>query len=148
VIGFDVLDDCRWASGAGGPIVSEVVEAGIAMHHEEARPMRDELSYFQAIQTNLKKYTVGGTGKTEDDLNAAIRQIVSEAVASEGVVDIFGAAGLKKPDISVLSDKFLEDLKDSPYENLQLEVLKKLLNDESIGGSGCVLAQGPSMGIA
>ena len=104
--------------------------AGIAIHREEARPMRDELSYFQAIQSNLRKYTVGGSGKTEGDLNAAIRQIVSEAVASEGVVDIFGAVGLKKPDISVLSDEFLENVRDSPHKNLQLEVLKKLISDE------------------
>ena len=104
--------------------------AGIAIHLEEARPMRDELGYFQAIQTNLRKYTVSGTGRTEEDLNAAIQQIVSEAVASEGVVDIFGAAGLKRPDISVLSDEFLENVRESPHPNLQLEVLKKLINDE------------------
>lgn len=88
------------------------------------------MSYFQAVQKNLRKYTIGGSGKTGAELDAAIRQIVSGAVSSEGVIDIFGAAGLPKPDISILSDTFLETLKESAYKNLQLELLKKLLNDE------------------
>ncbi len=104
--------------------------AGIAIHLEGARHMRDEVGFFQAVQSNLKKYTTGGSGKSDEELNAAIRQIVSEAVASEGVVDIFGAAGLKKPDISILSDDFLETVKVSPHKNLQLELLQKLINDE------------------
>jgi type I restriction enzyme R subunit len=104
--------------------------AGIAIHLDGARGMRDEVGYFQAVERNLRKYTTGGTGKTNEELNAAIRQIVSGAVSSEGVVDLFGAAGLKRPDISILSDEFLATVKKSPYKNLQLEVLKKLLNDE------------------
>ena len=105
--------------------------AGIAIHLDGARQMRDEVGYFQAVQSNLTKYTVGGT--SDEALNTAIRQIVSEAVSSEGVVDIFGAAGLKKPDISILSDQFLETVKVSGHQNLQLELLKKLLNDEIRG---------------
>ena len=104
--------------------------AGIAMHLEGARHMRDEVGYFQAVQSNLKKYTLGGSGKSDEELNAAIRQIVSAAVSADGVVDIFGAAGLRRPDISILSDEFLETVKVSPHKNLQLELLKKLLNDE------------------
>jgi len=104
--------------------------AGIAIHLEGARHLRDEVGYFQAVQSNLRKYTTGGSGKSDEELNAAIRQIVSGAVASEGVVDIFGAAGLKKPDISILSDEFLETVKVSPHKNLQLELLRKLINDE------------------
>lgn len=104
--------------------------AGIAIHLESARHMRDEVGYFQAVQKNLVKYTVGGSGKSPEALNAAIRQIVSAAVASEEVVDVFAAAGLQRPDISILSDEFLETVRRSPYENLQIELLRKLLNDE------------------
>jgi len=104
--------------------------AGIAIHLEGARFMIDETGYFQKVQKNLKKYSTGGSGRSDEELNAAIRQIVSEAVSSDEVVDIFGAAGLKKPDISILSDDFLKTVKDSPHVNLQLQVLKKLLNDE------------------
>jgi type I restriction enzyme R subunit len=103
---------------------------GIAIHLEGARHLRDEIGYFQALHAQLRKYTNGDGGKSDEALNAAVRQIVSGAVSSEGVVDIFGAAGLKKPDISILSEEFLETVKASPYKNLQLEVLKKLLNDE------------------
>jgi len=104
--------------------------AGIAIHLEGARHLTDEVGYFQAVQKNITKYTTGGSGKSGEELDEAIKQIVSEAVASDGVVDIFGAAGLKKPDISILSDQFLESVKANPHRNLQLEVLKKLLNDE------------------
>ena len=84
--------------------------AGIAIHLEGARQMRDAVGYFQAVQKNLTKYTLGGSGQSDEALNAAIRQIVSEAVSSEEVVDIFGAAGLGRPDISILSDEFLENV--------------------------------------
>lgn len=104
--------------------------AGIAIHLEGARHLLDDLGYFQAVQSNLRKYTIGGSGKSNEDLSAAIRQIVSAAVSSDGVIDIFGAAGLQRPDISILSDNFLETLKANPHKNLQLELLRKLLNDE------------------
>lgn len=110
--------------------------AGIALHLEGARPMRDEVAYFQAVQGNIQKYTVGGSGKSDAELHAAIRQIVSGAVTSEGVVDVFGAAGIQKPDLSVLSDDFLDTVKKSEHKNLQLELLKKLLNDEIKAQSG------------
>jgi len=106
--------------------------AGIALHLEGARRFRDEVGYFQAVQGNIQKYTVGGSGKLDTELNAAIRQIVSGAIASEGVIDVFGAAGIQKPDISVLSDEFLETVKRSEHRNLQLE----LLNDEIKAQSG------------
>ncbi len=104
--------------------------AGLALHLEGARQFRDEVGLFQAIESNIKKYAIGGSGKDSEELNAAIRQIVSGAIASEGVVDVFGAAGLKKTDISILSDEFLETVKNSPHRNLQIELLKKLLADE------------------
>jgi len=102
--------------------------AGIAIHLEGARHLRDDVGYFQDIQKNLRKYTM--TEKSGDELDEAIKQIVSGAVASDGVVDIFGTAGIPKPDISILSDQFLESVKENPHRNFQLEVLKKLLNDE------------------
>jgi type I restriction enzyme R subunit len=71
------------------------------------------------------------TGKPEEELDAAVRQIVSRAVASDQVIDIFSAAGLKAPDISILSDEFLAEVKGLPQRNLAFEVLKKLLNDET-----------------
>ncbi len=104
--------------------------AGIALHLEGARHLRDDVGFFQAVQRNIQKYTVGGSGKSDTELNAAIRQIVSGAVSSEGVLDVFGAAGLQRPDISVLSDEFLETVKKDEHKNLQLELLKKLINDE------------------
>ncbi|MBI4706193.1 MAG: type I restriction endonuclease subunit R [Deltaproteobacteria bacterium] len=104
--------------------------AGIAIHLEGARHLRDDVGFFQAVQSNLAKYTVGGSGKSKEELHAAIRQIVSGAMTSDGVIDVFQAAGLKKPDISILSDEFLETVRQSPHRNLQIELLKKLLNDE------------------
>jgi type I restriction enzyme R subunit len=96
---------------------------------DEAIAIRDEVSFFQAIKAAMVKHTTTG-GKSPEDLDAAVRQIVSKAVASEQVVDLFAAAGLKNPDISILSDEFLEDVRGLPYRNLALEVLRKLINDE------------------
>jgi len=104
--------------------------AGIALHLEGARQFRDTIGYFQAVQGNIQKYTVGASGKSDAELHAAIRQIVSGAISSAGVIDVFGTAGIPNPDISVLSDEFLETVKKSEHKNLQLELLKKLLNDE------------------
>jgi len=69
-------------------------------------------------------------GESPENLDKAVRQIVSKAVASKQVVDIFAAAGLKNPDISILSDEFLEDVRGLPQQNLALKVLQKLINDE------------------
>lgn len=110
--------------------------AGIALHLDGARSLRDEIGFFQAVLGNIRKYTVSGVGKSDAEMNAAIRQIVSGAVTSEGVIDVFGTAGIQKPDISVLSDEFLETVRGSDHKNLQLELLKKLLNDEIRAQSG------------
>lgn len=72
----------------------------------------------------------GGGGPSKDDLDAAVRQIISKSVASDEVIDIFAAAGLERPDISILSDEFLAEVRDMPQRNLALEVLRKLLSDE------------------
>lgn len=130
VCGLDPGDPDRAKKRYVEAMVALNKAAGIALHLEGARKYRDELGFFQAVQGNIQKYTVSASGKTDAELNAAIRQIVSGAIASEGVVDVFGAAGIPKPDISILSDQFLETVKKSEHKNLQLELLKKLLNDE------------------
>jgi type I restriction enzyme R subunit len=95
----------------------------------EAIAIREDVGFFQAVKANLAKYTVEG-GKSKADLDAAIRQIVTRAVASDEVIDIFATAGLDKPEISILSDEFLAEVRNLPQKNLALEVLRKLLNDE------------------
>ncbi len=103
----------------------------LAVPHEEAIKIRDDVGFFQEVRSSLAKATVEGAGKTPEDLDTAIRQLVSRAVAPEGVVDIiFSAAGLKKPDISILSDDFLQEVRQLPHRNLAVELLRKLLNDE------------------
>jgi type I restriction enzyme R subunit len=102
----------------------------LAVPQEEAIRIRDEVRFFQEVRSGLAKATVEGKNKTSDDLDSAIRQLVSRAVASEEVIDIFNAAGLKKPDISILSDDFLQEVRQFPHRNLAIELLRKLLNDE------------------
>jgi type I restriction enzyme R subunit len=102
----------------------------LAVPHEEALRVRDEVGLFQEVRAGLAKATVEGEGKTPEEMDTAIRQLVSRAVASEEVVDIFAAAGLKKPDISILSDEFLQEVRQLPHRNLAVELLRKLLNDE------------------
>ena len=101
----------------------------LSVPHPDAIKIRDDVGFFQAVRSGLTKATVEG-GKTEEQLDTAIRQIISKAVASDKIIDIFDAAGLKKPDISILSDEFLAEVKNMPYKNLAMELLKKLLNDE------------------
>ncbi len=101
----------------------------LSVPNEKAIAIRDDVSFFQTVRAALAKTTPTG-GRDEEELNAAVRQIVSRAVASDQVIDIFSAAGLKTPDISILSDEFLAEVKDLPQRNLAFEVLKKLLNGE------------------
>jgi type I restriction enzyme R subunit len=101
----------------------------LAVPHEEALRIRDDVDFFQAVRAVLIKHAPGET-KTQEELDLAVRQIVSRAVASEGVVDIFAAAGLQKPDISILSDEFLAEVRGMPQRNLAVELLRKLLSGE------------------
>jgi type I restriction enzyme R subunit len=93
----------------------------LAVPHEEALRIRDDVDFFQAVRAVLIKHAPGES-KTQEELDLAVRQIVSRAVASEGVVDIFAAAGLQKPDISILSDEFLAEVRDMPQRNLAVEL--------------------------
>jgi type I restriction enzyme R subunit len=110
--------------------VQELSQAfALAVPHEEALRIRDDVAFFQAVRAVLAK-RAPGEAKTEEELDLALRQIVSRAVASEGVVDIFTAAGLAKPDFSILSDEFLAEVRGMPQRNLAVELLRKLLSGE------------------
>ena len=103
----------------------------LAVPHEDAIRIRDDLSFFQAVRVQLIK-RVAGEARPEEELDHAVRQIISRAVASEGVIDIFSAAGLKKPEISILSDEFLAEVSGMPQRNLAVELLQKLLKGELV----------------
>jgi len=110
--------------------VTELSQAfALAVPHEEALRIRDDVAFFQAVKAVLAKRAPGDR-KTDEELDHAIRQILSKAVVSDEVVDIFAAAGLKKPDISILSDEFLAEVRDMPQKNLAVELLRKLLSGE------------------
>lgn len=101
----------------------------LAVPHAEALRIRDDVAFFQAVRAALVKRAPGEM-RTEEELDLAVRQIVSRAVASEGVVDIFATAGLKKPDLSILSEEFLAEVRGMPQRNLAVELLRKLLTGE------------------
>jgi type I restriction enzyme R subunit len=101
----------------------------LATLHEEAIKIRDDVAFFQAVQAALTKRAPGEM-RPEDELDHAVRQIIARAVAPAGVIDIFTAAGLQKPDISILSDEFLAEVRGMPQRNLAVETLQKLLKGE------------------
>ena len=110
--------------------VRELSQAfALAVPHDEALRIRDDVGFFQAVRAALSK-RAGSEARPEEELDFAVRQIISQAVASEGVMDIFAAAGLDKPDISVLSEEFLAEVRGMPHRNLAVELLEKLLKGE------------------
>lgn len=102
----------------------------LAIPHEAALEAKDEIALFQAVKARLVKFEGSGNGRSDADMESAIKQIVNEALSSDQVIDIFDAAGIKKPEISILSDEFMLEIKGMKHQNLALELLKKLLNDE------------------
>jgi type I restriction enzyme R subunit len=112
--------------------VTELSKAfALAVPHDEALKIRDDVAFFQAVRAVLVKYD--GDGETKDrswEMEHAIRQIVSGAIVPGKVIDIFSAAGLPKPDISILSEEFLAEVRGIPQKNVAVELLRKLLNDE------------------
>ena len=110
--------------------VRELSQAfALAVPHPETMRIRDDVGFFQAVRVALSK-RAATEARPEEELDLAVRQIISRAVASEGVMDIFAAAGLEKPDISVLSDEFLAEVQGMPHRNLAVELLQKLLRGE------------------
>jgi len=102
----------------------------LSVPHPKAMEIKDEIGFFQAVKARLVKYEPIGKAKSDAEIETAIRQIVDKAVVSEGIIDVFAAAGIKKPDISILSDEFLKEIQGMERKNIALELLKKLLNDE------------------
>ena len=101
----------------------------LAVPHPETIRVRDDVAFFQAVRTALSK-RAASEGKTDVELEHAVRQVVSRAVASDQVVDIFAAAGLRKPDMSILSEEFLAEVRGMRQSNLAVELLQKLLRGE------------------
>ena len=110
--------------------VRELSQAfALAVPHEDAIRIRDDVAFFQTVQSGLAK-RAAVNARPEQEMDHAVRQIISRAVASEGVIDIFAAAGLEKPDISILSEEFLVEVRGMPQRNLAVELLQKLLKGE------------------
>ena len=116
----------RWVQ-----VVTELSRAfALCAASDEATEIRDGVCFFQAIQAALSKQSTNNQ-KTPEQIDAAIRQLVSKAITTEGqVIDVFTAAGLPKPDISILSDQFLAEIRGLKYKNVAAELLEKLLKDE------------------
>jgi len=110
--------------------VQELSKAfALAVPHEAAMRIRDDVAFFQAVRSALAK-RAPGEARADEELDHAVRQIVSRALAPEGVVDIFAAAGIERPDVSVLSEEFLAEVRGMPQKNLAVEMLNKLLSGE------------------
>jgi type I restriction enzyme, R subunit len=119
----------------------------IALPHDQAMDAKDEIAFFQAVKARLAKFDGRGrgSGKTNEEIETAIKQVIDQALVSEKVIDVFDAAGIKKPDISILSEEFLMEVKDMAHKNLALELLKKLLNDEIKARAKTNLVQSKSL---
>ena len=117
----------------------------IAIPHEQAMDVKEEVAFFQAVKSRLTKFDTTGTGKTDEEIETAIKQVIDKALVTNQVIDLFDAAGIKKPDISILSEEFLMEVKNMEHKNLALEVLKKLLNDEIKTRTKKNLIQGKSL---
>jgi len=102
----------------------------LAVPHDDALALTNEVAFFQSVRARLLKFDGEGDNDDKNNYETAIRQIVNQAVASTEVVDIFDAAGINKPDISLLSEEFLQDVKEIKHKNLGIELLKKILNDQ------------------
>lgn len=110
-------------------VTNLIMAFSLSIPDERALEIRDDVGFFQAIKSSIIKIS-RPPAKLQEELETAIKQIISDAIVTGDVIDIFAAAGLKKPDISILSDEFLEDVANLPQKNLAVELLKRLLNDE------------------
>src|SRR5207248_3595214 len=101
----------------------------LSVPRPEAMAIREDLIFYQSIRAQLVKHTVV-TVKPTGAHDSAIRQLISQAIAGNGLLDIFQAAGLKSPSVGILHDDFLREIQSMPQKNLALEALRRLLNDE------------------
>ena len=125
-------------------VVKELsVAFALSVPHEETKRIRDDVGFFQAVRAALGRKT-SGRKLTEDEMDLAIKQIVSRAISADKPIDIFAEAGLKRPDISILSDEFLAEVRGMKQKNLAVELLRKLLNDEIKTRSRTFLVQSRS----
>jgi type I restriction enzyme R subunit len=108
---------------------------------DEAAALRTEIAFFAAIRAALVKHGTTGKKRTEDEKNSALKQILDNAIVAEGVSDIFNLAGLEKPNIGLLSEEFLEDVRKTPLKNLAVELLERLMRDEIRSNSRTNLVQ-------
>ena len=102
----------------------------LAIPRPEAVAVTEEVAFFQTVKARLAKFDGGGSGRSSEDIEIAIKQVIDKALVSDKVIDIFDAAGIKRPNISILSEEFMLEIKGMPHKNIALEVLKKLFNDE------------------
>ena len=117
----------------------------LSIPHEKAIEVKDEVAFFQAVKARLVKFTGTEEGKADVEIETMIRQVIDEALVSHKVIDVFSAAGIKKPDISILSDEFLLEVKNMKHQNIAIETLKKLLNDEIKGRAKRNIVQGKTL---
>lgn len=117
----------------------------LSIPHPDALDIKDEVSYFQAVKARLAKFDITGGGRSDVEMETTIRQVIDQALVSDQVIDIYDAAGLQKKDISILTDEFLNDVRELPQKNVALEVLKKLLSDEIKTRAQRNLVQGRSL---
>jgi type I restriction enzyme, R subunit len=115
---------------------------GLAVPHEKALEIRDDLALFKAIKARFAKFDEQSKTRSNEEIETAIRQIINDAIISKEVIDVFDAAGIKKPDISILSDEFLAEIRGMTRRNLALELLKRLINDEITTRKRTNLVQG------
>jgi type I restriction enzyme R subunit len=125
-------------------VVKELsVAFALSVPHDETKRIRDDVGFFQAVRAALGRKSPGRR-LTEEELDLTIKQIVSRAISADKPIDIFAEAGLKKPDISILSDEFLAEVRGMKHKNLAVELLRKLLNDEIKTRSRTFLVQSRS----
>ncbi|MCZ0931739.1 MAG: type I restriction endonuclease subunit R [Oligoflexia bacterium] len=117
----------------------------LSVPHEKTIEIKDEVAFFQAVRARLVKFTGTEGEKTDAEIETVIRQVIDSALVSHKVIDIFSAGGIKKPDISILSDEFLLEVKNMKHKNIAIETLKKLLNDEIRGRIKSNIIQGKSL---
>ncbi|MFU8851126.1 type I restriction endonuclease subunit R [Micromonospora sp. SL1-18] len=113
----------------------------LSVPREEAEAIRDSLAFFQAVRAAIRKRLSDEGPPPETDARAAIRQVIAGAIVSDGVIDLFRAAGIRRPDVGILSEEFLDSLAAMPQQNLALETLRKLLNDQIAGRERVNLVQ-------